>query len=390
MNDGSLPLFHGRPRDDVPPTPGVLQYRRRPYLDRRKPDKRWKPKTVERICQEAVDGVYAGILRWGKRYNRFAEDAEGSVKESVVVDTKRPLVDIELLQRVQLVEIAARTAQNDATLMPRMHNGFLLSNLVRCGNCGRAMAGYTTSKYKQKKRYKYRKYRCAGRVNRPGGCKMPIVSADKVELVVLDAVFAETSRVAPKRMLKELHEAVERRRRELTQALAVAEAQKQQLMQRRDQDLDAIVAGQDLPSALRQALISRAEASNQALIDIEAQERTLQLGLESLEVQARNTAAMLSQPNLDPARWAEPEVNSALQRALRVMVRKIHLSRQTNGKFTIEIWLSDALNGLFSEIATFESAWGSNPPTRLVTPPTGFEDQGSHRATSALVSILAA
>jgi len=41
------------------------------------------------------------------------------------------------------------------------------------------------------------------------------------------------------------------------------------------------------------------------------------------------------------------------------------------------------------ESGSFESAWESNPPARLVTPPTGFEDQGSHRATSALAAILA-
>jgi hypothetical protein len=31
-----------------------------------------------------------------------------------------------------------------------------------------------------------------------------------------------------------------------------------------------------------------------------------------------------------------------------------------------------------------ESAWESNPPATLVTPPTRFEDEGHHRATSAL------
>jgi hypothetical protein len=32
-----------------------------------------------------------------------------------------------------------------------------------------------------------------------------------------------------------------------------------------------------------------------------------------------------------------------------------------------------------------ESAWGSNPPAKLVTPPARFEDEDGHRATSALV-----
>jgi hypothetical protein len=31
-----------------------------------------------------------------------------------------------------------------------------------------------------------------------------------------------------------------------------------------------------------------------------------------------------------------------------------------------------------------ESAWESNPPTTFVTPPTRFEDEGHHQATSAL------
>ena len=37
------------------------------------------------------------------------------------------------------------------------------------------------------------------------------------------------------------------------------------------------------------------------------------------------------------------------------------------------------------EFGKHESAWGSNPPAKLVTPPTRFEDEDSHRATSALV-----
>jgi len=90
----------------VPPTPGLLAYRRRPYLerqdpetgdiihlDRRLPDGRWKPQIISRICQEAVSGVYAGILHWGERFNRFAEyDSDGKPKETVQVDTGRPLV----------------------------------------------------------------------------------------------------------------------------------------------------------------------------------------------------------------------------------------------------------------------------------------------------------
>lgn len=37
------------------------------------------------------------------------------------------------------------------------------------------------------------------------------------------------------------------------------------------------------------------------------------------------------------------------------------------------------------ERGSFESVWESNPPAQFVTPPNGFEDRGSHRATYALV-----
>jgi hypothetical protein len=42
------------------------------------------------------------------------------------------------------------------------------------------------------------------------------------------------------------------------------------------------------------------------------------------------------------------------------------------------------VGGSARETATHESAWESNPPATLVTPPTRFEDEGCHRATSAL------
>jgi hypothetical protein len=88
----------------VPPTPSLLAYQRKPYLERQDPETgdvlhlprplpatTWHKQTVEGICRQAVDGIYAGVLNWGRRYNRFLEDAEGNVKTPVLTSTHNPL-----------------------------------------------------------------------------------------------------------------------------------------------------------------------------------------------------------------------------------------------------------------------------------------------------------
>jgi DNA invertase Pin-like site-specific DNA recombinase len=139
----------------VPPTPSVMTYRRKPYLEQQDPETAdiiqlprplpaatWHTKTIEKICRQAADGVYAGILQWGKSYNRFNEDADGNIKTPVRVDTGRPLIPADLLARVQAVELApgSKTEKQSA------YNTFLLS--LRCGLCGEAMHGYTSTKIK--------------------------------------------------------------------------------------------------------------------------------------------------------------------------------------------------------------------------------------------------
>ncbi len=51
------------------------------------------------------------------------------------------------------------------------------------------------------------------------------------------------------------------------------------------------------------------------------------------------------------------------------------------GAFHVEVQLY-----AIRESLVHESAWESNPPAKFATPPTGFEDQDSHRATSALAA----
>jgi hypothetical protein len=80
------------------------------------------------------------------------------------------------------------------------------------------MPGYTTSKYKGERCYKYRKYRCDGRLKRPGSCSMTILSAETLERMVLEVVFDRTTERAPQAMIAAVNAAVEQRRGELAQA----------------------------------------------------------------------------------------------------------------------------------------------------------------------------
>jgi DNA invertase Pin-like site-specific DNA recombinase len=126
----------------VPPTPGLLAYQRRPYVEhqdpetgettrlpRQAPSSQWTVWTVQRLCRATIDGIYAGIYHWGHRYNRFTEYGDGRTKEPLRIDTGKPLVPADLLRRVQAVELMAMRAPPQTQAA---HNRFLL-HLI----CGR-------------------------------------------------------------------------------------------------------------------------------------------------------------------------------------------------------------------------------------------------------------
>lgn len=235
---------------------------------------------------------------------------------------------------------------------PRSHNQFLLARLLYCGHCGCSIPGYTTSRYKGERCYKYR---CNGRSSRPGSCTLTILAADKLEQTVLEVLFAETSRVAPRALIRAVNEAVERRREELTRALTSLDTQITECEQQRDELLDALVQDKTLTPVLRQAMMARAEAVASKLTNLKTQQETLRAGLQTLDAQARNIGRILQQADVGPKRWQEPAVRVALQRALRLMVRRIEVTRQAPRRYTLEIWLPDAANLLFREFVGSES-----------------------------------
>ena len=387
LNEG-IALEEGA-EPQVPPTPGLLIYQRRPYLERQDPETgevlheprripsgTWIAHTINEICRKAVDGVYAGVLRWGENANRFREDADGNVKRPVRVETGRPLVPESLLRRVQAIELAVKEGEADS-ISP--FNSYLLASL-RCGQCGEAMHGYTSTKYKAEKKYRYRKYRCAGRANRPGSCQTPMLSAEVLEQVVLDVVLADLKERSQEALLAEINEAVGRRRAELVKAVELAEERLAELEQRRSAALDALTFQfKNVSERIRAALAEQADDAVAACDEAEEQIRKLRLGIDVLDEKARAIELTLTNPFLDPARWNEPEAHFALKRALNLLVHAMTLRKEGPGAYYVEVEIYE-----IRESVSLESAWESNPPAKLVTPPTRFEDEGSHPATSAL------
>jgi DNA invertase Pin-like site-specific DNA recombinase len=346
----------------VPPTGTLLLYRRKPFLERQDPETgdvirlprrvpsgTWMAWAIRRMCAEVLDGIYAGILNWGRRQNRFVEDADGNAKAPVRVDTGRPLVPVELLHRVQVVEHAARSGR-PATIA--LHNTFLLN--LHCGRCGEACHGYTSTKYSNGKPYKYRKYRCAGRVNKPGACAMPMLSADLLETAVLEAVFADARRLSAGVLHGLLNDALERRRGELTAALRLVEQDLALCRERRESALDAL-ADPSYSPALRAALIRRAEETVQAGDALDVQRRTLVAGLARLDDHARTISRTLLDPQLDPSRRQEPQVHQALKRALHLLIHRATLVEVARGSYVVELALY-TLESLVRETGTHESA----------------------------------
>lgn len=257
-------------------------------------------------------------------------------------------------------------------------NSYLLS--LRCGACGEAMHGYTSTKYKGEKKYRYRKYRCAGRVNKPGSCHMPMLSADELERMVLEVVMKDIIERSREALLEEINDAIARKRGELLSAIEVAEERLRELEERREAALDALTTQyKGVSERTRAVLAEQADRMVLAYDEVEEQIRKLRLGMTVLDEKARSIMLILTDPLLDPSRWQEPEATHALKRALKLLVHDLILREKAPGEFHVEVQLYEIRQSLLHE-----SAWESNPPAKLVTPPIRFEDEGNHRATSAL------
>jgi hypothetical protein len=226
------------------------------------------------------------------------------------------------------VELAAQEGE-PATMSA--FNSYLLS--LRCGACGEAMHGYTSTKYKGEKKYRYCKYRCAGRVNKPGSCRMPMLSADELERLVLDVVMQDIIERSRETLLEEINDAIARKRAELLSAVEVAEEQLRELEERRQATLDVLTTQYKWVSErTRAALAEQADDALAACDEAEEQIRKLRLGMTVLDEKARSIELTLTDPLLDPSRWQEPEASHALKRALKLLAHDLILREKAPGE----------------------------------------------------------
>jgi len=145
------------------------------------PDPVLAPRVVQAFEMRADGSGYAAILRG---------PLCGVYKTTGCLSTffgNRNYADVgviteELFQRVQAVQL--RFAHREGTANPKsVGSRFLLTGLLEC-RCGAAMVGET-------KRGRYRYYRCGQRMRERGcACTQPRVSADKLEVHVLDDLLA--------------------------------------------------------------------------------------------------------------------------------------------------------------------------------------------------------
>lgn len=120
INNG---IQFGGKEPTIPITPGMRRYLRKPYqeeqdpetgelirVERPLPSLDWQTWSIREICEGAVDGVYAGILQWGHKHNRFDEDTQARTLTRTLqladVDTTRwqePAVSIALQRALRLM-----------------------------------------------------------------------------------------------------------------------------------------------------------------------------------------------------------------------------------------------------------------------------------------------
>jgi hypothetical protein len=150
---------------------------------------------------------------------------------------------------------------------------------------------------------------------------MPILSADALEQAVIKAVFGSAVEQRGERLQDEINAAIERQRTALLEALELLEQRLSALAQERNDALAAVM-DRALSPTLKAAMAERAEHLVVEYQEGVAQQQQIRVALDSLAAKARSALAVLTDPNLDPARWREPAVFGAFRRALSLLVKK--------------------------------------------------------------------
>lgn len=221
--------------EGVPP-PGLLEYRRKPEDDRgrakRKPSAAWMRYTVERILRnEAYHGTLVYNRAFGKRHSFRPKDPSEVVR---IEGAWTRFVPDELWYSAR-----ARDEATDTPVSTVASRSTFALGAVRCRRCGHSMHGYTVSKYKviqatgERKRYRYRKYRCTGRSN-SGSCDAPMIPAERLERLIVEAIarHLREDRKTVEALHREGLRTLEAYQRSLEEGLAAAQERERELAAR--------------------------------------------------------------------------------------------------------------------------------------------------------------
>ena len=134
--------------------------------------RQWNKTVVHKIL---VNKAYLGVLVWGRRGK--SSQAQSPI---VVEGAWEPLVSKEIFEQTQEILKSRRFLEAHPR---RTASRFLLSGLVKCGDCRRLFSG------KQAKSGKFAYYVCGSLLHKgSGACSAPYLSVGKLEGLVLDRI----------------------------------------------------------------------------------------------------------------------------------------------------------------------------------------------------------
>lgn len=331
----------------VPVPPGYLAWLRNPWIERQDPltgdivqtprpcpRANWNTSTVRNLCRDAISGVLAGIVHWGREKRKFTEDRYGQPKQEVIVDTGKALIPPDLIARVRATE-QAHEHFIDRTLRPR--STFLLR--LRCGLCGGTVYGATSSNHRKSEVYHYRTYTCIGRRLNAGSCTLPALRSYKIDRVIVKALLDYTASNAYREMQTSLNQSIGRYRDELTATIATLTKTITDLEADQARSLD-ILLRTDLTSTVLEALNHRLSGIAGRIADTRQQRDTVQAGIAALDQRARTIRELLSDSAIQADaldRIEEVAVIKALQPAVAALVAEATLHH--TGKRTMQVAL---------------------------------------------------
>ncbi|MEG1743810.1 MAG: recombinase family protein, partial [Clostridia bacterium] len=144
--------------------------------------KRGRPIGKNSIFEILRNERYIGTYSWCKRKIKyFSEWAGGASSERAVIidDAIPPIIEYDVWKGVQ--ERMADNTKN-RTNKSRVNRTYLLSGLLRCGYCGSALCGVTTT---NQKGIEYKFYTCGGK-RRTRTCSAKNIAANDIEPLIVN------------------------------------------------------------------------------------------------------------------------------------------------------------------------------------------------------------